>query len=108
MGGVGGVRATTVFRVVGLLMLAYGVITLLMLQSSYRDWALEHSLAEFVSRTDRRVGNEIRGGVDAPMAYAGAGVMIFAGLWFGLLIPYVFNKNDRRAQEMYEDDPPAV
>lgn len=104
----GNLRATTVFRVVGLAMLVYGVATLVMLQTSYRDWALDHSLAEAVSWSDRRVDNEITGSVDEPMVVAGAGVMIFAGLWFGLLIPYVFNKDDRRAREIYEDDPPVA
>jgi len=97
-------RAATVFRIVGLLMLAYGVGTLILMQTDHRQWALDHSLAEIVSWSDRRVDNEISGSVDEPIVYAGAGVMIFAGLWFGLLIPRVFNNWDRQQRAMYQDD----
>lgn len=99
-------RAVTVFRIVGLLMLVYGVGTLVLLQTSHRQWALDHSLAEAVSWSDRRVNNEISGSVDEPIVIAGAGVMVFAGLWFGLLVPRAFNRWDRQQRAMYDDDPP--
>jgi hypothetical protein len=99
-----GIGAVTTFRVVGLAMLIYGAGTLVLLQTDHRDWALDHSLAELVSRSDRRANNEIQGSVDEPMAIAGAGVLVFAGAWFGLLVPWLFRRNDRRMLEMHDDD----
>ena len=46
-------------RVLGLAMFAYGAIMLLLLYSPQKEWALEHSIAEVVSTTDRRVGNRV-------------------------------------------------
>jgi hypothetical protein len=96
-------KATTTFRVVGLAMFAYGVLTLVLLQTDHRQWALDHSLAEVVSWSDRRAGNEIEGSVDEPMVIAGSAVLVFAGAWFGLLVPHLFRKNDRRIAAMYDD-----
>ncbi|HQZ84758.1 MAG TPA: hypothetical protein PLB21_03905 [Actinomycetota bacterium] len=56
-------------------------------------WALEHSIAAVVSRTDGRVGNTVTGALDEPMALAGSAVLLLAGLWFALLVPYVMNRN---------------
>ncbi|MGN6695775.1 MAG: hypothetical protein ACTHN0_16485, partial [Aquihabitans sp.] len=75
-------------RVLGLVLFAYGAIMLLLLWSPYEQWALEHSIAEVVSTTDRRVNNRVDT-ADEPMAIAGSAVMMFAGAWIGLLVPYV-------------------
>ncbi|MEZ5205008.1 MAG: hypothetical protein R2701_11705 [Acidimicrobiales bacterium] len=99
----GKLRPTTTFRIIGLAMLAYGAATLIMLHTSWRSWALDHSVAEVVSWSDRRASNEIRGSVDEPIVIAGSAVLVFAGLWFGLLIPWVFNRQDRQARSMYDD-----
>ena len=93
------------FRIVGLAMIAYGALTLVLLQTDHRDWALDHSLAEVVSWSDRRAGNEIEGSVDEPMVIAGSAVLVFAGAWFGLLVPFLFRRNDRQLMAMYDDDP---
>lgn len=93
-------------RVLGLGMVVYGGVMLLLLQTQYRDWALDHSIAEVVSRTDRRVNNTVDT-ADEPMAIAGSAVMVFAGLWIGLLVPYVMNRSYRKqmAAAGYLDDP---
>ena len=97
-------KGTTTIRLIGLVMLAYGLVMLALMFSPWKDWALDHSIAEVVSSTDRRANNEISGSVDEPMAYAGAGVMIFAGLWFGLLVPWVMT---RHRPVPFEPDPPV-
>lgn len=85
-------------RLIGLAMFLYGAVMLALLFTPWREWALEHSIAAVVSRTDRRVGNTVDGPVDMPMALAGSAVMAFAGAWFGLLVPWVFRRN-RAAME---------
>lgn len=80
----------------------YGGIMLLLLMTPARQWALEHSIAEVVSRTDRRVGNTVVGDADMPMAIAGSAVMIITGLWIGLLVPWVMNRN--RAKMMADSE----
>lgn len=80
----------------GLGMFAYGAIMLALLHSPQKQWALEHSIAEVVSTTDRRVGNRVDT-ADEPMAIAGSAVVMFAGAWIGILVPYVMNR-DRRKQ----------
>jgi hypothetical protein len=82
-------------RVLGLVMFAYGAIMLLLLFSPWKTWALEHSIAEVVSTTDRRVGNRVDT-ADEPMAIAGSAVVMFAGAWIGILVPYVMNRDRRR------------
>jgi hypothetical protein len=77
-------------RIIGILMALYGIVMLVLLATPYRDWALDHSIAHLVSRTDRRVGNSVEGPVDMPMAIAGSAVVTFAGLWFAVLVPWVF------------------
>ncbi|MFN8017106.1 MAG: hypothetical protein U0P45_03185 [Acidimicrobiales bacterium] len=98
-------------RLLGLGMVAYGGIMLLLLQTQYRDWALDHSIAEVVSRTDRRVNNTVDT-ADEPMAIAGSAVMIFAGLWIGLLVPFVMDRSYRKqmaaAGYLDDDAPPAA
>jgi hypothetical protein len=76
-------------RFLGLAMFLYGAVMLALLFTPWKEWALNHSIASFVSATDRRAGNTIDTAVDMPMAIAGSGVMMFAGLWIGLLVPRV-------------------
>jgi hypothetical protein len=85
-------------RIIGSLMAVYAIVMLALLATPARDWALEHSIAHLVSRTDRRVGNTVDGAVDMPMAIAGSAVVAFAGLWFAILVPMVF-KRQRGAME---------
>ena len=82
-------------RVLGLAMFAYGAIMLALLYSPQKEWALEHSIAEVVSTTDRRVGNRVDT-ADEPMAIAGSAVVMFAGAWIGILVPYVMNRDRKR------------
>lgn len=98
-----------VLRVIGLAMVVYGGGMLLLLQTEHRDWALDHSIAEVVSTTDRRANNQVTGSVDEPMAIAGSAVVMFAGAWIGLLVPYVMERNlkQQRAQAGYDDEEPA-
>jgi hypothetical protein len=77
-------------------MFAYGAIMLVLLASPWKQWALDHSIAEVVSYSDRRVDNQVSGSVDEPMAIAGSAVVMFAGIWFGLFIPWVLNRNQRK------------
>jgi uncharacterized membrane protein YjjP (DUF1212 family) len=93
-------------RVLGLAMFAYGAIMLLLLFSPWRDWALEHSIAEVASTTDRRVGNRVDT-VDEPMAIAGSAVVMFAGAWIGILVPFVMNRNTRKQMAAAGYDPDA-
>ena len=85
-------------RALGLGLVVYGGVMLLLLQTQYRDWALDHAIAEVVSRTDRRVNNTVDT-ADEPMAIAGSAVLIFAGLWIGLLVPYVMDRSMRKQLE---------
>lgn len=95
-------------RIIGAVMVLYGALMLGLLQTEHRDWALDHSIAEVVSTTDRRVGNEVSGSVDEPMAIAGSAVLIFAGLWIGLLVPSALNRFRRQQHEAagLSDEPP--
>ncbi len=79
-------------RIIGILMAVYAIGMLVLLATPYRDWALEHSIAHLVSTTDRRAGNTVDGAVDMPMAIAGSAVVAFAGLWFAVLVPWVYNR----------------
>ena len=95
-------------RVLGLAMVVYGAGTLVLLATPWRDWALDHSVAELASWSDRRANNEVTGEVDEPMAIAGSAVLTFAGLWVGLLVPFVLNRNQRAAaRSAGHTDPPA-
>lgn len=93
-------------RVLGLAMFAYGAIMLLLLFSPQKQWALEHSIAEVVSTTDRRVGNRVET-ADEPMAIAGSAVVMFAGAWIGILVPFVMNRNTRKQMAAAGYDPDA-
>ena len=90
-------------RIVGLAMIVYGGVMLVLLFTPAREWALEHSIASVVSRTDRRVGNTVSGPVDEPMAIAGSAVLLFAGLWFALLVPYVMKRNKAKMERSIEE-----
>ncbi len=73
-------------------MFLYGGVMLALLATPARGWALDHSIAEIVSWTDRRVENQVRGSVDLPLAIVGSIVVMFAGVWFALLIPAMFGR----------------
>jgi hypothetical protein len=92
-------------RVIGIAMLLYGGVMLALLFTPWRGWALDHSIAEVVSYSDQRMNNQVRGRVDEPMAIAGSAVLVFAGLWFAFLVPWVINRNHRRivAEAGYDD-----
>lgn len=79
-------------RIVGWLLFAYGAVMLLLLLTPAKDWALDHSIAEVVSYSDRRVDNSVEGSVDEPIAIAGSVAVMFAGLWFALYIPRMFER----------------
>jgi hypothetical protein len=89
----GAMRAIRGIRVIGLVLFVYGAVMLALLFSPWKDWALDHSIAELVSYSDRRVDNEVSGSVDDPIAYAGSAVVMFAGLWFGFLVPHTMAKH---------------
>ena len=92
-------------RILGAAMFLYGAVMLALLFSPWKAWALDHSIAEAVSYSDKRVDNQVHGSVDDPIAYAGSAVMMFAGLWFALLVPHVMGKYYGGArQELYGDD----
>ena len=73
-------------RILGFLLLAYGAVMLVLLVVA-KDWALSHSIVHLVSRTDRRVGNEVDGSIDMPLALISSVVVMFAGVWFAWYIP---------------------
>jgi len=79
-------------RILGLSMFVYGAVMLALLFTPWKEWAANHSIAALVSATDRRVGNGIEGPVDMPMSIAGSAVVMFAGLWIGILVPHLLNK----------------
>lgn len=93
-------------RVIGLAMFIYGAGMLVLLQTQYRDWALDHSIAEVVSTTDRRVNNRVDT-ADEPMALAGSAVLMFAGAWIGLFVPWLLNRNHRKVMIDAGFDPDA-
>lgn len=90
------------FRILGGLLALYGAVMLVLLATPAKQWALEHSIAHLVSRTDRRVGNAVDGAVDMPLALAGSAVVLFAGAWFGLFVPRVFRKHEGAMRSMIE------
>ena len=79
-------------RWLGLAMFAYGFVMLILLFTPWKEWAANHSVAALVSATDRRAGNTIDEAVDMPISIAGDVVMMFAGLWIGLLVPRMLEK----------------
>lgn len=95
------------FRILGGLLALYGAVMLVLLATPAKQWALEHSIAHLVSRTDRRVGNAVDGAVDMPLALAGSAVLLFAGVWFGLFLPRVFRKHEGAMRAMIEANRPA-
>ena len=64
------------FRILGGLLALYGAVMLVLLATPAKQWALEHSIAHLVSRTDRRVNNTVDGAVDMPLALAGSAVLL--------------------------------
>lgn len=95
------------FRILGGLLALYGAVMLVLLATPAKQWALEHSIAHLVSRTDRRVNNTVDGAVDMPLALAGSAVLLFAGVWFGLFLPRVFRKHEGAMRAMIEANRPA-
>lgn len=95
------------FRILGGLLALYGAVMLVLLATPAKQWALEHSIAHLVSRTDRRVNNTVDGAVDMPLALAGSAVLLFAGVWFGLFLPRVFRKHEGAMRAMIEANMPA-
>jgi hypothetical protein len=79
-------------RILGLVMFVAGAVLLILLFTPWKEWAANHSIASFVSATDKRVGNSIDTPVDMPMSIAGDVVMMFAGAWIGLLVPNMLKK----------------
>ena len=102
------VGSITKIRLIGLALFAYGAIMLLLLFSPWRDWALDHSIAEVVSTTDRRVGNRVDT-ANEPMAIAGSAVVMFAGAWFGLFVPWLMHRAHRQqlVAAGFDPDEPA-
>lgn len=98
----GGIKTITA---IGWLMFTCGAIMLLLLFTPARAWALEHSIASLVAATDRRVGNTIETSVDEPIAIVGSVVVMFAGLWFGLLVPWVMMRWHKQRLAAYVDRP---
>jgi uncharacterized membrane protein YbaN (DUF454 family) len=90
-------------RIIGWLMVAYGAVMLVLLVTPWRQWALEHSIAEMASRTDRRAGNVVDE-ADLPMAVVGSIVMLLAGLWFAILVPWVFARNREKMMRTIEEN----
>jgi hypothetical protein len=86
-------------RVIGVVMFVYGAVMLGLLFSPWRDWALDHSIAEVVSTTDRRASNQVSGSVDEPIAIAGSAVVMFAGAWFALVVPWAMERHRRAMLE---------
>ena len=84
--------AMTRMRIIGALVFVYGAVMLALLATPARGWALDHSIAEIVSWTDRRVDDQIHGSVDLPLAIVGSVVVMFAGVWFAVLIPAMFGR----------------
>lgn len=82
----------TKLRIIGFAMFIVGVVMLALLFSPWKDWALNHSIASFVSATDRRANNSIDGQVDMPMALVGNIVFMLTGLWTAVLVPHLLNK----------------
>ena len=95
------------FRILGGLLALYGAVMLVLLATPAKQWALEHSIAHLVSRTDRRVNNTVDGAVDMPLALAGSAVLLFAGVWFGLFRPRVSRKHGGAMRAMIEANRPA-
>ena len=93
-------------KIVGALMAVYGLVMLLLLLTPAKQWALEHSIAHLVSRTDRRVGNTVDGAVDMPLAVVGSAAVMFAGLWFALFIPRVFARSQAAMRQQIAQQQP--
>ncbi len=79
-------------RTFGFVLLAAGGIMLLLLLTPWRDWASDHSIIHLISRTNRRVGDEVNGKVDLLLSIVGDVVVMFAGLWFAYVVPRMLAK----------------
>jgi hypothetical protein len=90
-------------RIIGLLLIVYGVGMFALLYTPWKDWALDHSIASAVAVSDRRVGNEVSTTVDMPIAIAGSAVVTFAGLWMLVLVPWVMNRYRAQMEAGYAE-----
>ena len=90
-------------RVIGGVMVLYGAVMLVLLATPAQDWALDHSIAELVSYTDRRANNQVSGSVDLPIAVVGSAVVVFAGLWIGLLVPRVMQRHQQAMMDGFDE-----
>ncbi|MEZ5180886.1 MAG: hypothetical protein R2702_03280 [Acidimicrobiales bacterium] len=81
-------------------MLAYGVGTLILMQTDHRQWALDHSLAEIVSWSDRRRQRDLGVGRRADRLRRGQRrrALVPACSSSGL------QQLDRQQRAMYQDD----
>jgi hypothetical protein len=86
------IRRVKRLHLLGLAMFLYGAVMLGLLFSPWKVWAANHSVAAFVSATDKRVGNSIDTPVDMPLSIVGDAVMMFAGLWTGILVPRMLTR----------------
>lgn len=93
-------------KIVGSVLAVYGLTMLVLLVTPAKQWALEHSVAHLVSRTDRRVGNTVDGAVDMPLAIVGSAAVLFAGLWFALFIPRVFARSQAAMRQQISQHQP--
>ncbi len=98
-------------RVLGAVLVVWGALSILVLGTSYEWVATDYSVARFAAATDRRAGNAVEGPVDRPMVIAGGAVLMVTGLWVGLLVPYVMNRNTRQMRRdagLDDPDPPVA
>lgn len=79
-------------RPIGFVLLAYGGLMLLLLLTPWRDWASDHSVVHLISRTNRRIGDEVNGKVDLLLSVVGDVAVMFVGLWFAYLLPRTMAK----------------
>lgn len=95
-------------KIVGSVLAVYGLTMLVLLVTPAKQWALEHSVAHLVSRTDRRIGNTVDGAVDMPLAIVGSAAVLFAGLWFALFIPRVLARSQGAMRQSIAQQQPQV
>ena len=93
-------------RYLGYALLVYGGVMLLLLLTPWKHWAADHSVVALVSRTDRRVDNEVHGGVDLYMSLAGDVAVLFAGLWFAFYVPRMMGRYAMAMQATPATPPP--
>ena len=73
-------------------MVVYGAVMFALLFTRWEQWAADHSIASFVSATDKRLNNSISTTVDRPISIVGDVVLMVSGLWIGILVPHLLKK----------------